>query len=146
MKRRLFFLALSVIVLISLIILLFIYAFNADNKLAYIITLIGLIFLTVYSIRMVIKEYLSYKLDLKEGLHERVMIFCQLNVKVNSDPKYVQPTEPTATFKMADTGEFIDLYGDYSKIKLQKGNRYKVSFYRYSRRISSIREAYRSER
>lgn len=146
MKRRLFFLVLSVIVLISLIILLFIYTVNADNKLAYIIILIGLIFLTVYSIRMVIKEYLTYKLDIKEGLHEKVMIFCQLNVKVNSDPKYVQPTEPTATFKMSDTGEFIDLYGDYSKIKLQKGNRYKVSFYRYSRRIFGIREAYRSER
>ncbi len=146
MKRRLFLLMLSVIVLISLIILLFIYTVDADKKLAYIIMLIGLIALTVYSIRIVIKEYLSYKLDIKEGLHAKVMIFCQLNVKVNSDPKFVQRIEPTATFEMSDTGEFIDLYGDYSKIKLQKGNRYMVSFYRHSGRISSIREAYRSER
>ncbi len=146
MKRRLFFLALSVLVLILLLALLTIFTINSNNKVVYMITLLALLALTIYSLRIFIKEYLSYKLDIKQGPLEKVMVFYQLNVKINSDPKYAQATEPTATFKISDCDEFIDLYGDFSKTKLQKGNNYKISFYKHSRRIISIREAYKSEK
>lgn len=147
-KGKLILLLFSLVITLFLIVLsiLKLIQDSGDTIISYIFILVGLISYMFYSVKVTFDEFFIYKLDKNEGLQEEVLEFLEMKRIANVDIKYPRITTPIASFKFSSKNEFISLSGDYSKIKLEKGKKYKVSFYRYSKTLIDIRDAYRTEK
>lgn len=81
-------------------------------------------------------EYKACKLDKENGLEEAIMELYDVKIfgkRANDD----KPALPLVTFK--GKGEnYITLGGDFSKIELIKGKKYKIKFYKHSKMLVNI--------
>ncbi|OPX44121.1 hypothetical protein CLHUN_19200 [Ruminiclostridium hungatei] len=102
--------------------------------------LIAFMFFTIiflYTVSFVIKEIKNVRIDKKSGIQSDIMIFHNQKLLYKSHKDNMPPIR-LATFSYCDKEEYISLSGDYSNIKLIKGNHYKVKYYKNSGLLTDI--------
>jgi hypothetical protein len=101
-----------------------------------------LLLLSAYSIYVaysIFQELKIYKLDKKNGIEEAILKFDSFKVHFKSTRDNMPPI-PIALFSFCNSNATIALRGDYRGVRLVKGKKYNVRFYRYSRIMVEIKE------
>jgi len=93
------------------------------------------------------EEYKLYRLDKVEGIRTETLMLC--NHTFQSNPflkKKNNEPPPIATFKVIklvnkkDKNSHIALNGDFTKVSLVIGRKYRVSYYKHTKMMVSIKE------
>jgi hypothetical protein len=121
----------------SLIILLFPLYFClvkiCAKDFSYILPFILIVTYFLYCFNFIRKEFIKIKADKQTGIIEKTLILCNYDVHYTKNEKYsAMPPIPTATFLSYDNDEYIHLSGDFSKVNMFQGKKYKVKFYQES--------------
>ncbi|QNU68234.1 hypothetical protein EHE19_007390 [Ruminiclostridium herbifermentans] len=122
---------------LSLFILLFpLYFFLikiSSKDFSYILPFILLVTYFLYCFNFIRKEFIKIKADRQTGILEKTLVLCDYNVLYTRNEKYgAMPPIPTATFLSYDNDEYIHLSGDFSKVDMHPGKKYRVKFYKES--------------
>lgn len=83
------------------------------------------------------EEYKSCKLDKETGLEEAVMKLYDVKI-FSKSVRDGQPALPMVTFKGKGEDDYVTLSGDFSKVDLIEGKKYKITFYKNSRMLADI--------
>ena len=101
-----------------------------------------LLLLSAYSIYVaysIFQELKIYSLDKKNGIEDAILKFDNFKVHFKGTRDNMPPI-PIALFRFCNSNTTIALRGDYSGVRLVKGKKYNVRFYRYSRIMVEIKE------
>lgn len=132
------FVLLAIGVITALFILIYMIVSMALGNKGLLIPAIVVAAYIVYIFPTIIEEYKSYKRDKESGLQEAVMKLYDVKI-FSKSVRDGQPALPMVTFKGKDVNDYITLSGDFSKVKLIEGKKYKIVFYKNSRMLVDIK-------
>jgi hypothetical protein len=117
-------------IVVSILLAVFIGSYAGGmNSSLYIIVILSVYL--IYVAYMTLKEFRIYILDKQNGIQEEVLKFYNFKVHFKSLRDNLPPT-PIAVFRFCNSNKAIALIGDYREVRLVKGWKYNVRFYRYS--------------
>lgn len=136
-KRRLVLLTIGVIASLVTLVFLIVKMFIGSKEL--LIPIVVVIAYIVYIFTIVIEEYKTCKLDEESGLEEATMEL--YNVKIFSKKANDgMPALPLVTFK-GKGKNYVTLSGDFTKIELIQGEKYRIMFCKHSKMLVNIKKA-----
>jgi hypothetical protein len=133
--RKLVLLVFSLL-LVFFIEFFFLYQINVAGPFWGIPAIVGMIY-SLYVTKMVLDEFNIYWLDKKEGTITSEMVLERYQAFGQSARDSI-PAMPIAVFCDRKTGQIYSLGGDYTKIELNIGSTYRVTFLKHARVVTSI--------